>query len=272
MDKTINLSVLSAPHPQSSISNKLNASFNRVIFSFAFLMMGSGCSTFGNMTDLNEGSDPAIDAQDIANYASNQDDVYQALLTLAGLPEQPATTDEWHQFIMAGVQYSNQKCENYLDAVQWAKEGRHQDARLLGQSATFTNNVMGIAKASARELALTAAAFGYAQSTFDSISSERLSGLETSTVRQLVRDMQHQYLENLDTNQYTHRVGAFNALQGYIRLCLPGTIAAEANNAVRGAKPVSKSTGNRLNSAPYVSLDARENPDAGMPSANPLSQ
>lgn len=255
MEKTINLPIL---------SGSFNAIAKKTILSMTLMVMGTGCSTLNNMGDLSAGADPGINAQDIADYANNQEAVYQALLALAGLPEQPATTDEWHQFIMAGVQYSNQKCENYLDALQWANNGRHRDSSLLGQGGTFTNNVMGIAKASARELALTAAAFGYVQSTFDTMNSERLSGLEVSSIRKLVREMQQQYLGNLDTTQYTHRVGAFNALQGYVRLCLPGTIGAEANNAVRGAKPVSKAGGSGLNTAPYVSMEAQENTAVGV--------
>lgn len=265
MDKINYLSIL----PRSFLP-----SAKKSLLPLAFLLMGtSGCTALNNMGDLNAGSDAGISPQDIAAYASNQEEVYQALLKLAALPDQPATTDEWHQFIMAGVQYSDQKCENYLDAIQWANHGRHRDSNLVGQSGTFTNNVMGIAKASARELALTAAAFGYVQSTFDAMNSERLSGLEVSSIRKLVRDMQQQYLDNLDTNQYTHRVGAFNALQGYIRLCLPGTIEAEANNAVRGAKPVSKAGGNAINKAPYVSMEAQENAvPAGMENVVPVAQ
>jgi hypothetical protein len=216
----------------------------------------SGCSTFDRMGALNNASDSKINSQDIAAYASNQDEVYQALLQLAGLPGQPASTDEWSQFIMAGVQYSNQKCENYLDAVNWAKQGRHRDASLLGQTGTFANSVMGIGSASARELALTAAAFGYTQSGFDTLNDDALAGLEVSTARNLVHNLQQQYVDQLNTNQYTNRVGAFNALQGYIRLCMPGTIEAEANNAVRGSKPVSNSMGGGVNVAPYISHSA----------------
>ncbi|EIJ35695.1 hypothetical protein Thini_3172 [Thiothrix nivea DSM 5205] len=226
----------------------------------------TGCSTLNNMVELNSGSDSEMDSQDIAKYARSQEDVYRSLLTLAGLPDHPATTDEWNQFIMAGVQYSNQKCENYLDAVQWAKKGSLRDGSLLGQTGAFTNSIMGVAKASARELAMTAAAFGYGRSAFETFNSDQLAGLESSTIRKLVHDMQQRYLDDLNANQYTQRSGAFNALQGYIRLCLPGNIEAEANNAVRGTKPSSRSATGGVNTMPYITLDANSDE---MPNSEP---
>ncbi len=216
----------------------------------------SGCSTLNHMDALQGDADAMLSADDIAAYAANQDAVYQSLLTLAGLPDQPASTEDWNQLIMAGVQYSNQKCENYLDAVNWSKQGRQRESSLLGQSATFTNGVMGIAKASARELALTAAAFGYTRAGFDTLNEDALAGLEASTVRNVVHTMQQQYVERINANQYTNRGGAFNALQGYIRLCMPGNIAAEANQAVRSAKAVDSAAAGSINIAPNLSLSA----------------
>ena len=238
--------------------NKKCQLIKRVAVVFITSLSGmTGCSTLNHMDALNGGSDANMNSEDVAAYAANQDAVYQSLLTLAGLPDQPASTDDWNQVIMAGVQYSNQKCENYLDAMNWSKQGRQRDSSLLGQSGSFTNGVMGIAKASARELALTAAAFGYARAGFDTLNEDALAGLEASSVRNLVHTMQQQYVERLHANQYTNRVGAFNALQGYIRLCMPGNIAAEANQAVRSAKATDQSTmSSNINIAPTISLSA----------------
>jgi hypothetical protein len=230
----------------------------------------TGCSTLNNMDALNTSSDTTMNSDDIAAYAANQDAVYQSLLTLAGLPDQPASTEDWNQLIMAGVQYSNQKCENYLDAVNWSKQGSQRESSLLGQSGTFTNGIMGIAKASARELALTAAAFGYARAGFDTVNEDVLAGLEASSVRNLVHTMQQQYVERIQANQYTNRVGAFNALQGYIRLCMPGNIAAEANQAVRSANAVDQSALNSINLAPAISLHAPTTPATTVVGEQPL--
>ena len=229
------------------------------------LSMVAGCSTLKQMGNVNSSADASISPEDIAAYANHQDEVYLALLKLAGLPDQPATTEDWNQFIMAGVQYSDQKCENYLDAMNWVKQGRERDSNLIGQTGALTNSIMGIAKASSRELALTAAAFGYTRAGFDTLNTDALAGLEASTTRNLVHNMQHQYLERVNTNQYTNRVGAFNALQGYIRLCMPGNIAAEANNAVRTSKPVSKSNDGGVNVAPYISHDTNVTASPVMP-------
>ena len=227
-----------------------------VVLSMISLSGVTGCSALNHMNALNGGMDATMSSNEIAAYAANQEAVYQALLTLAGLPDQPASTEEWNQLIMAGVQYSNQKCENYLDAVNWSKQGSQRESSLLGQSGSFTNGIMGISKASARELALTAAAFGYARAGFDTLNEDVLAGLEASSVRTVVHTMQQQYVERIHANQYTNRVGAFNALQGYIRLCMPGNIAAEANQAVRSAKAVDQSGMGGINMAPSISLNA----------------
>lgn len=231
--------------------------------------LAGGCSTFNHMDNLTTGADDMLTSKDIALYTAKQEEVYQALLRLASLPDPPATSEEWNQFIMAGVQYANQKCENYLDAVNWSKQGIQRENQLIGQSGSLVNGVLGIAKASARELALTAAAFGYTQAGFASFNADMLAGLEPSTTRNLVHNLQQQYVDQLGNSQYTNRVGAFNALQGYIRLCLPGNIAAEANNAVRTTKPVVKSANTTANQAPGVTLDSAAN-SSTMLETNPL--
>lgn len=230
----------------------------------------SACSTLDHMDNLTSSADTALTARDIAIYTAKQDEVYQSLLRLASLPDPPSASGEWNQFILAGVQYANQKCEKYLDAVNWAKQGIQRENQLIGQTGMLVNGVLGIAKASARELALTAAAFGYTQAGFANFNADMLAGLEPSTTRNLVHNLQQQYLEQINSNQYTNRVGAFNALQGYIRLCLPGNIAAEANNAVRGMKPSSKSI--NANQAPLVTMDTMNNLALGsdIAATNPL--
>lgn len=222
------------------MDNKLCQSIKRFTGLLVLSLSGlPGCSSLDNTSALNNNTtSTALSADEIADYAANQEAVYQALLSLAGLPGQPATTDEWGQVIMAGVQYSNQKCENYLEAVDWAKQGRQRDSNLLGQMGTFANGVMGVTESSARDLALTAAAFGSTNVGFNTLNQDPLAGLEASAVRSVVRTAQQQYVQNLDFNQYTNRISAFNALQGYIRLCMPGNIAAEANQAVRNTKSV----------------------------------
>lgn len=225
------------------MDNKQRQSIKRIAGLLMISLSGlAGCSSLDNMRALNSNTtSTALNASEIADYAANQEAVYQALLSLAGLPGQPVTTDEWGQVIMAGVQYSNQKCENYLEAVDWAKQGRQRDSNLLSQVGTFTNGVMGITEASARDLALTAAAFGSTSVGFNTLTQDPLAGLESSAVRSVVHTAQQQYVQNLDFNQYTNRISAFNALQGYIRLCMPGNIAAEANQAVRNTKAVDSS-------------------------------
>lgn len=154
----------------------------------------AGCSSLG-MSMGDQPGNMSLDPQDLNAYVSNQDGVYQALLKLAALPDAPASPAEWKQFILAGVQYTNQHCETRLVS------GR-------GTSATLA-------------------------------------------ARNAVHALQQQFVEKLQANQYTHRVAAFSALQGYASLCLPGNIEAASAGNVRVVQPASPDTGS-LNAIPYV--------------------
>lgn len=156
----------------------------------------TGCSSvplLGMMDDS-----PEINPSNLNAYVSNQDDVYKGLLQLANLANEPATPAEWQQFIMAGVQYSNQKCERYL--------------------------------------------------------SDTLTGNANTTARQTVQDLQRQYVEKLSANQYTNRVAAFSALQGYGKLCSPSNLQTLAAGKARVAQP-GKSTDGGANLVPYVRIE-----------------
>lgn len=149
----------------------------------------SGCSSL----DFLESKDTAsINPNKLSTYVDSQENVYGGLVKLAALSGDPATTDEWKQFILAGVQYANQRCESYLDETGGA-------------------------------------------------------GLD----RNLIHDLQRQYVEKLSANQYTNRTGAFNALQGYISLCSPGNIQALSGGSVRVAQPGQSQDGG-MNLVPYV--------------------
>ncbi len=151
----------------------------------------TGCSSLDFM-----GSDDAasINPNRLQTYANSQENVYGGLVKLAALSGDPATPDEWNQFIMAGVQYANQRCEQDLNEVE----------------------ARGI-----------------------------------SVDRNLVHSLQRQYVEKLSANRYTHRTGAFNALQGYVNLCSEGNIRALANGSARVAQPGQSQDGG-LNLVPYV--------------------
>lgn len=171
---------------------KTRASIGLILVSF----MNTGCSSLDTLMD-SDTSYSTINPSALTRYVNNQDDVYKALLNLAALPNDPQTPAEWKQFIMAGVQYANQKCDNYL----------HQ-------------NQTG-------EAALTA--------------------------RNVVSDLQRQYLEKISANQYTNRPAAFSVLQGYAGLCSPGNIALASSANARVLQPSVAQSGG-INMIPYVSV------------------
>lgn len=158
--------------------------------------LNTGCSSLDSLMDKDVAYS-TINPAELTRYVNNQDDVYKALLKLAALPNDPQTPAEWKQFIMAGIQYANQKCDSYL----------HQNP--TGESAL--------------------------------------------TARNVVSNLQRQYMEKISANQYTNRPAAFSALQGYASLCSPGNIALASSADARVLQPNVAQNGG-INMIPYVSV------------------
>ncbi|MFN3786204.1 MAG: hypothetical protein ACK4RS_05130 [Thiothrix sp.] len=98
-----------------------------------------------------------INPTDLRHYVNNQDDVYKGLLSLAALPNDPQTPAEWKQFMMAGVQYANQQCDNYLHKTQQG------DAALTARSVVNDLQRQYLEKISANQYTNRPAAFSALQ-------------------------------------------------------------------------------------------------------------
>ncbi len=114
----------------------------------------SGCTLIRG----SDSADATLDPQLLTSYVSNQEDVYQALLKLAGLPDSPANAAEWNQFIMAGVQYSNQKCEAYLSSSRTGADAANARSLVHGLQQQF------VEKLNANQYTNRVAAFSVLQS------------------------------------------------------------------------------------------------------------
>src|SRR5881227_3058740 len=90
--------------------------FGRIATPWVAALTLSACSA----GELLKGPGYDIDALKIDAYARNQTDVVRSVSVLAGLGgAEPRTPEEWRQFVVAGIGYSDRQCEAYMNALFW---------------------------------------------------------------------------------------------------------------------------------------------------------
>jgi hypothetical protein len=178
---------------------------------------------------------PGVDlnATDIQYYRANQDVVVQNLLALAGRGGVPESDiNDWSPVVDAGIGFVKQRCEAYLDAIFWFNRYKNTTVNEINLLGAGTASALGIAQASARDIALVALAFGITAQTIEILSSSILYKIDPAAVKSLVDTSQAIYLQSIAGVRYTSRAAAVLALQGYLNLCLPTTLEAQVVAAV----------------------------------------
>ena len=219
----------------------------------ALLLAGSfslgGC---GQLQTLVNGPGYDIDKTKVTAYAQDQNAVVEAVSQMAGLKGvEPASSEEWRRFVVAGIQYSDRQCEAYMNALFWANRAKARTTQQFTLAGAATSAILGAVAASAQALTITAVAFGLAGATIENVGSGLLYDIDPSAVRDLVRKLQVNYENALPQTGYKDQSGAFRALQGYIALCLPPSIETQVINSVKTAKADVKS-GNADTGAPPI--------------------
>jgi hypothetical protein len=138
----------------------------------------------------------------------------------------------WPLMVQAGMNDIDQRCNAYL---AWLDEKRRTNTAIVeelgiirGAADLVINSQFG---ASPRSLAALAAAFTLATGTFGKLSSFLLLA-EQSTVVAVVRGRQKELREQVRASSINNRPMAVHALQSYLLICMPMTIAADINSTV----------------------------------------
>ncbi len=137
--------------------------------------LSAGCSSLPLLGISDDAAE--INPNNLGTYVSNQDDVYKGLLRLANLAGEPASPAEWNQFIMAGVQYSNQKCESYLNSTLKG------DADIAARHTVHDLQRQYVEKLSANQYSNRVAAFSVLQGYGRLCSSSNIQALATGNAR-----------------------------------------------------------------------------------------
>jgi hypothetical protein len=233
----------------------------------------SGCAT--NLKDnaaLSLGLPADFNFADLKKSTSNQNDILTQLQIRAGLPPAPEpatltlTPDDWDKVIAAGIEYADAKCEAYMGALVRLNRDRKTIASELGLLGTASAGIMAAAKSAARDISMVAIAFGLSTATVDNLSNNVLYDIEPSSVRSMVKALQAKFKDKQDTG-YSTRPAAMGVIRGYASLCMPASIEAEVNHAIKNAQPVGSAGNAATGRAPEVSNahvagDAAFAPDA----------
>jgi hypothetical protein len=198
----------------------------------------SGCVGLRPDPMLRTGPGVDFDSKEVQAFRENQDQVLAELYVSAGLAKNapPSGAEDWGKVISAGMDYADQRCEAYMNALFRLNRDKNTAVSQLGLVGTATAGILAAASAAAKEVAVTAILFGLGASSIENYSSNLLYDLEPSSVRSLVRGLQLGYRENLPTT-YSTRPAAISVIRGYAVLCMPANIEAEVNLAVKKAKP-----------------------------------
>ena len=174
---------------------------------------------------------------EVEKFTSEQERILTQLYVLAGLPSGgPAAPGDWDKVIQAGMDYADQKCEAYMQALFRLNRNKNTAIAQIGLIGTATAGILAAVSATAKEIAVVAIAFGLTASTVDNLSSNVLYDLEPSTVRSLVKALQQGFRLGLPTG-YSTRPAAATVIRRYAILCIPPNIEAEVNLAVKKAVP-----------------------------------
>lgn len=171
-----------------------------------------------------------VDPDNVKDYQVKQTDVLNQLYVVAGLKAEPSSKDDWYKVIQEGMDYSDKQCEEYLHALFRLNRDARTAISQLGLLGGATAGVRA-AGAAAKEVAITAIAFGLAASSIDTLSSNLLYELEPSSLRTLVRGLQEAFRKNLKP-EYDSRPAAVTVLRRY-----PTNIESEVNLAIKKSQP-----------------------------------
>ncbi|NKQ85523.1 hypothetical protein C3Y91_14295 [Rhizobium sp. UPM1133] len=128
----------------------------------------------------------------------------------------------------SGFNFVDDQCNRYFQDLHELEHKRSATKRAFGAFGQTTNAILAITGASAISIAVTAQAFGLAQSVTDAYAGTFLFSLPPSKTGQFVSKIMSAYRNSVA--QHSDRVDSgpavYREIQGYLRLCTPVTIEA----------------------------------------------
>jgi hypothetical protein len=220
--------------------------FSATLVVCAGLLTVAGCDTTDKVF-FREGIGTELSYGEIEASTSAQNEYVKRICQQAGLAYdetavscEPATPATWQLFVQAGMNDIDQRCDAYLQWLDYVRRAKDPTLRVFSDAATYSALIMDRSGVSAAPIAITAAALGFARNTFSNVTSRLILEVNHSAVQSVVLSFQKQYREELFGTGEIKRTpvviaskpAAIYALRSYLRMCMPVTIEAEINNTV----------------------------------------
>lgn len=148
----------------------------------------------------------------------------------------PAGSAEAKAFLKMGMRIADQRCARYFDTLGEAVRQFNFGRKELGLLAAFTGAVQGLTGVAAKDLALTAGAFGFGAASLDSFGDAFLFSPDIHAVRGLVQRARDTFEGAMQTDGMD-LMDAAKLLRGYESLCAVDGIRSLVNNAVASSRP-----------------------------------
>lgn len=225
--------------------------FTRLVVCVGAAAAVAGCDPATDRTFFREGIGTELNSGEIAASTAAQNEYVKYVCQQAGFAFVDDGTDAgscnasnnpnaWQQFVQAGMNDIDQRCDAYLLWLDYVRRGKDPTLNIIADAATYSAIIMDRAGVSAAPIAITGAALGFARNVFTNVTSRLILEVNHSAVQSMVLSAQKRFREDLlgsgDKNippvVIASKPAAIYALRSYLRLCMPVTIEAEINNTV----------------------------------------
>ncbi len=206
----------------------------------------AGCDPSTDRMFFRQGIGTELNSGDIVASTAAQNEYANYVCQQAGLQ---LTADgncgnssprSWQLFVQAGMNDVDQRCDAYLQWVDYVRRGRDPALNIISDASTYSALILDKAGVSSAPIAIVGAALGFARNTFTNVTSRLILEVNHSAVQSVVLSAQKHYREELFGSvemkippvEIASKPAAIYALRSYLRLCMPVTIEAEINNTV----------------------------------------
>jgi hypothetical protein len=196
----------------------------------------SGC----NSSLYQNGAGVELGYETVARHTDTEDGYLQQLCRQAGLVPSggsgcdpgPAGHSSWSLITQAGLNDIDRRCDNYLAWIDAQKRNVGPLSQQISDTRTATAAILAASGAGVQSLAIVAAAFGLAASSYANYNSRLITQIDQSTLQAIVLNRQQRFRAELAGFEIRDRPSAVFVLRGYLRICMPFTIETEINSTL----------------------------------------
>ena len=213
------------------------------------LVATAGCDSLQENQYFRHGIGTNLDGPEIASATALLNQYIGYICKQAGLeliPDESAascsdrnfTREQWVQFVKAGMNDIDQRCDAYLAWLDNRRRSAEPLLRQIGDMGKATGSILDASGVGPHAMNIVGVAFGLAANTFTNVNSRLLLEVNQATVQSVVHKGQEEFRNRKDYTNTFSRSDAIYHLRSYLRVCMPFTIETDINTTVAIAKRV----------------------------------